>query len=221
MGAVGRMRGLALVLGLVAASCGGSGGNNDNGVSFRAVGFFQGQLQGGRCQVPTASNAIADQSIDLPLDSAVLDSGYPAGIFFCRGFLWLENNLATEAVVVNSLDLEYEIPGARVGIPSNSVPIGARILPVPPATTDQSGGQTTQNPFGPQNVYIGQPEAQLIPASLVLFLRQNRQTLPQLPYAMVIHATAHGQTDAGDSLTSNEVNYTVTWNEDTLTTTSQ
>ena len=218
MGAVGRMCGVALVLGLMVAGCGDNGGNNDNGVSFRAVGFFQGTLQGGRCQVPTASSAIADQSNDLPLDSPALDSGYPANIFFCRAFLWLENNFATQAVVVNNLDLVYEIPGARIGIPSTSVPIGARILPIPPATTDQSSGQTTTSPFGPQNVYIGQPEAQLIPASLVLFLRQNRQVLPQLPYPMVIHVTAHGQTDAGDSLTSNEVNYTVTWNQDTLST---
>ena len=212
MGAVGRMVGVALGLGLIAASC-GSGGGNDNGVSFRAVGFFQGQLQGGRCQVPTASNAIADQSIDLPLDSSFVDTGYPADIFFCRAFLWLESNLVNQSIVVDQLDIEYEIPGARIGIPSNTVPIGARLNPV-------NASETVQNPFGPPNVYIGQPEAQLVPASLVLFLRQNRQTLPQLPYAMTIHVTARGRTDAGENLDSNEVNYTVTWNQDTLSTTT-
>jgi hypothetical protein len=208
VGAVGRIIKAVLVVGLFVVGCGGDSGDNDNGIAFRAVGFFQGTLNEGICTVPTANEAIADQSNNLVLDSALLDSGYPAGAFFCRGYLWLENNLRNQAVVVDRLDFEYEIPGSRIGVPDHSSSVGIRINPI---NTDP---ETSPSPFGPPNVYIGIPEAQMIPASLVLFLRQNRQALPQLPYTMIVKMTAHARSDAGDGFDSNEVRYTVTWEQD-------
>ena len=118
------------------------------------------------------------------------------------------NNLVNQAVVVDRLDFEYEIPGSRISIPPNSSSVGIRINP---ANADPD---TSPSPFGPPNVYIGLPEGQIVPASLVLFLRQNRQTLPQLPYTMIVKMTAHARTDAGDGLDSNEVSYTITWEQD-------
>ena len=207
MGAVGRIMTMALVVGLFVVGCGDSS-NNDNGISFRAVGFVQGQLNENKCTFPTAGTAIADQSQNLTLDSASVDSGYPAGVFFCRAYLWLENNLVNQALVVDRLDFDYEIPGARIGVPAHSSSVGIRINP---ANADAT---TSPSPFGPPNVYIGLPEAQMVPASLVLFLRQNRQTLPQLPYTMIIKMTAHSRSDAGQSLVSNEIRYTITWEQD-------
>jgi hypothetical protein len=208
VGVVGRIMTIALV-GLFVVGCGDSGDNdNDNGVSFRAVGFFQGTFQDNRCETPTANQAIADPSNNLILDSPLVDSGYPAGVFFCRAYLWLENNLVNQAVVVDRLDFEYEIPGSSIGIPPHSSSVGIRINPA------GSDPDTSPSPFGPPNVYIGLPEAQIVPASLVLFLRQNRQTLPQLPYTMIVKMTAHARTDAGDGLDSNEVGYTITWEQD-------
>jgi hypothetical protein len=198
---------IALV-GLFVVGCGGDGDDNDNGIAFRAVGFFQGTFQDNRCEVPTANEAIADPSNNLILDSEFVDSGYPAGVFFCRGYLWLENNLLNQAVVVDRLDFEYEIPGSRISIPPHSSSVGIRINP---ANADPD---TSPSPFGPPNVHIGITEGQLVPASLVLFLRQNRQTLPQLPYTMIIRTTAHARTDAGEGLVSNEVGYTITWEQD-------
>ena len=203
MEVVGRIMGLVLVVGLILHGCGSDGGNNDNGVSFRAVGFFQGQVQNNQCQVPTADTAIADQSIELALDDSSVDAGYPSGIFLCRAYLWLESNLDKQGMTVNRLDFEYEIPGTRIGIPTNSSSIGVRLNPAD-ANPDQS-----PSPFGPPNVYIGQPSGQVVPASLILFLRQNRQVLPQLPYVMIVHVTAQGRTDAGENLTSNVINYTI------------
>ena len=218
MGAVGRIVMMALIVGVLVVGCGDSNNDNDNGIAFRAVGFFQGQLQENRCQTPTASNAIADQSENLTLDSPLVDSGYPAGVFFCRAYLWLENNLVKQALVVDRLDFEYEIPGSRIGVPAHSSSVGIRINPAPVATSDNPPPGTPSpppdSPFGPPNVYIGLPEAQLVPASLVLFLRQNRQTLPQLPYTMIVKMTAHANSDAGQSLTSNEISYTITWDQD-------
>ena len=204
MGVVGRIMGLVLVGGLLATGCGDSG-NNDNGISFRAVGFVQGTFSDNKCSVPTASSAIADQSNNLSLDNASVDSGYPAGSFFCRAYLWLENNLLRQALVVDRLDFEYEIPGSRIGLPSHSSSVGIRINP---------SDSTVTSPFGAPNVYIGLPEAQIVPASVVLFLRQNRQSLPQLPYTMIVKMTAHARSDAGQDYTSNELRYTITWEQD-------
>lgn len=208
MGVVGRMLGVVLIMGLIGVGCGDGG--NDNGISFRAVAVLQGEFNQGQCQVPVADEAIADQSINLPLDSSFVDSGYPADIFFCRGFIWLENNLTGQAIVVDRFDFEYEIPGARIGIPAHSSSIGVRINP---ANADP---EISPSPFGPPNVYIGQPDAQMVPASLILFLRQNRQVLPQLPYPMIIHIKARGRTDAGEHLTSNEIRYTIQFTPGTL-----
>ena len=203
MEAVGRIIGLVLVVGLILHGCGSDGGNNDNGVSFRAVGFFQGKIQQDQCQVPVADSAIADQSNDLQLDSPLVTNGYPSGVFLCRAYLWLQNDLSKQAMTVNRLDFEYEIPGARIGIPANSSSTGIRL------NSADADPDKFPSPFGPPNVYIGQPDGQLVPASLILFLRQNRQLLPQLPYVMLIHITAQGRTDAGENLTSNEISYTI------------
>jgi len=198
---------LIIVGGLLVIGCGDSG-DNDNGISFRAVGFFQGTFNDGRCTVPTATTAIADQSNNLVLDSAQVDSGYPAGVFFCRAYLWLENDLVGQAIVVDRLDFEYEIPGSRISLPSHSSSVGIRINP---SDTDPA---KAPNPFGAPNIYIGLPEAQIVPASVVLFLRQNRQSLPQLPYTMIVKMTAHAQSDSGHGYVSNEVRYTITWEQE-------
>ncbi|MGE0825024.1 MAG: hypothetical protein AB7G75_16050 [Candidatus Binatia bacterium] len=207
MGAAGRRLGTALLLGLMVVGC-GNDGDNDNGIAFRAVGFFQGQVQDNRCQVPTSDSAIADQSVDIELDSSFVDSGFPQGIFLCRAYIWLENNLRNQSIVIDRLDFEYEIPGSRIGIPANSSSVGIRLNPA------NANADNQPSPFGPTNVYIGQPEAQIVPASVVLFLRQNRQVLPQLPYTMIVRVVARGQTDAGQRLTSNELRYTIQWSQE-------
>jgi len=196
--AVGRILGMVLVVGLIVAGCGEGG--NDNGISFRAVGILQGELQDNKCQVPQADEAIADQSIEIPLDHPALNFGFPTGVFLCRGYIWLENNLNGQAIVVDRFDFEYEIPGARIGIPSHSSSVVVRINPA---------DSTVPSPFGPPNTYIGQPDAQMVPANLILFLRQNRQVLPELPYPLIVRITTRGRTDAGERVTTNEIRYTI------------
>jgi hypothetical protein len=217
VGAVGRVLGVVFILGLSAVGCGGGGGGgdeNDQGISFRAVGIFQGEQQEDQCEVPTTENQIADTGIAVPLDGAVfpppapdqLIGGYPdsnAALSFCRGFIQLDNDLNNQAIVVERFDFVYEIPGSRIAIPENSAPTGFRINP---ANADP---EANPNPFGQVNTIFIQLNGQLIPSTLVLFLRQNQQSLPALPYVMIIHVTARGRTDSGDVLVTNEVRYTV------------
>jgi hypothetical protein len=200
---------IVLLAGLIGVGCGNEG-ENDQGISFRAVGLYIGDISESKCTAPTTDKAIADQGIALPLSDTRLDFGYPNNstdaFFACHGYLWLENNLTSQSIVVDRVDFEYEIPGARISIPSSSAPIGVRINP-PPADSS-SGGGTTQNPFGQVNVHLGQLTGQLVPAHLIEFLRQNQPSLPQLPYVMIIHITARGRSDSGDLMVSNETRYT-------------
>jgi hypothetical protein len=207
VGAVGRGIGVALVVvGLGVFGCGDN--DNDQGISFRAVGILQGEQQQDQCQVPTADSAIADAGISIPLNSPLVDNGYPDSfsvLSFCRGFLQLENNLNDQAVVVDRFDFEYEIPGARIAVPANSAPTGVRINP---ANADPS---QTPAPFGQVNAVVVQLDGQLVPSTLVQFLRQNQPSLPALPYVMIIHIKARGRTDSGDRIQTNEVRYTIEW----------
>ncbi len=208
MEAVGRVVGLALILGLICASCGSN--ENDQGSSFRAVGIFQGTVETNKCTAPVANKAIADQSIALQLNDPFIDTGFPnstTGFFLCRGYIWLENNLDDQSIVIDRIDFDYEIPGAHISVPSSSSVVGFRI---PPANADPA---KVVNPFGQVNIYLGHLEGQLVPASLLLFLRQNQPSLPALPYNMVIHITARGRTDSGDLLVTNEIRYSVQWTQ--------
>ena len=206
MEAVGRVVGIALIVGLACASCGS--GENDQGIVFRAVGIFQGERQQAQCEVPTTENQITDGSVVLILESQLVDGGYPDStsiLSFCRGFIELENNLNDQAITVDRIDFQYEIPGARVSIPSNSALVGWRLNP---ANADPD---TNPNSFGQVNVIFAQLDGQLIPSTLVAFLRQNQPSLPQLPYSMLIRLTARGRSDSGDTVETNEIRYSVQW----------
>jgi len=101
------------------------------------------------------------------------------------------------------VDFEYEIPGAHIAIPPNSMPIGFRINPA------DADPEQDPSSFGQVNVVFFQLAGQIVPASLVFFLRQNRLSLPDLPYVMIVHITVVGRTDAGGALVTNETRYTV------------
>lgn len=211
METVRRIVGIALCIGLMGFVGCGNDGENDQGVSFRAVGVFQGEVSEGKCTVPTADKAIADAGIAFPLNATSLDLGYPNdGLFFCRGYIWLQNDLHNQSVVVDRIDFSYEVPGSRLSIPSSSFPVGIRINPAKPDPAKE-GSAAPQNPFGPENVYIGQLDGQMVPARIIAFLRQNQPSLPALPYVMIVHLTARGRSDSGELMISNEIRYTIEW----------
>lgn len=213
MGTVRRIMSFALLVGLIGmVGCGSDGHNNDQGIVFRAVGLFSGDQSESKCTVPTTSKAIADQGVSLPLNDPRLNFGYPNSVsdvfFLCQGYIWLENDLVNQAIVVDSIDFEYEIPGAKIKIPSNSEPTGIRINP------SNADPDTNQNPSGQVNVFIGQLTGQLVPAHLIAFLRQNLDSLPKLPFVMIIHIKAKGRTDTGDHIVTNETRYTFEFTKD-------
>ena len=207
MGTVRRIVSIALFAGCICIGCGSGGDNNDQGVSFRAVGLFIGDVSESKCTAPTTDKAIADAGLSLPLELPQLDLGYPNvadAFFLCHGYIWLQNDLEQQAIVVDRIDYEYEVPGSRISIPSSSAPVGFRINPA-------DAPEGTINPFGQVNVFLGQLTGQIVPPQIISFLRQNEPSLPQLPYVMIVHITARGRTDSGDIIESNEIRYTIEW----------
>lgn len=206
MGTVRHIVSVALIMGLMGVGC-GQEGNNDQGVSFRAVGLFIGDVSETRCTAPTTEKAIADPGISMPLNLPDLNLGYPNvlnAFWLCHGYIWLQNDMQHQAIVVDRIDYTYEVPGARISIPSFSAPVGFRINPA-------GASDDTQNPFGQVNVFLGHLTGQIVPPHIIAFLRQNQPSLPQLPYVMIVHITARGRTDSGDVMVSNEIRYTIEW----------
>ena len=70
--------GLAVLAAVGGGGCGSEGGDgNDQGIAFRAVGFFQGEVEEGKCTIPTAQSAIVDTAFAISLDSPFLNPGFP------------------------------------------------------------------------------------------------------------------------------------------------
>jgi hypothetical protein len=199
-----RWTGLACVLALV-AGCGGSGGNNDQGIVFRAGGTFRtlASISAGvvTCTEPaTLSGVISDVSGSISLFGTPY---YPNGDPDrdpCGGKLALINSLTSQSINVQFVKIEYDVPGAAVQVPDAQVNVG---LVVPPASCD-SCTDTGQ----PGLVYLSL-FSQLINETTMAFLQTNVNRLPATPFQMNLFITASGQSDQGTNYETNAVGYTI------------
>jgi len=201
-----RWGGLALALALV-AGCGGSGGNNDQGIVFRASGFFRSvtNITPDRitCTEPlTVDSAISDTSGTISLTTTVVypDSGDPVGDP-CGGQLGLQNNLTRQSINVQFVTVRYEVAGSAVQVPTQVFNTG---ITIPSATCE---GCTSSGEDG--LVYLSLI-GRLVPEVTMTFLNQNVNRLPATPYQMDIYVTASGQSDQGTNYETNEIGYTLT-----------
>lgn len=201
--------GMGLLSTLVLVGCGGSGGGdgeNDQGIVFRAVSFVKGPAtidqEQIRCTEPTVQNAIVDTSwvFDIERNRFFPDpnsgSGNP-----CGGYIALQNNLSTMAMNVQEITVRYEISGAGIPAPENSISFGLRINAT--SSTDESSS-------GQNNLAYSQLIGQMIPEQMVTWLQQNQNRLPSMPYSMNAFFRAKGQADNGTRYTSNELSYQFT-----------
>ena len=197
--------GMVLLAGLW--GCGGGGdGSNDQGIVFRAVSFVRGpesiDIDQIRCTEPTTQNAIIDTSWVIELDSTDFfpDRNDPFGNP-CGGFIALENDLSVQAVNVTQIGVDYEIPGAGIVPPSNTISTGVRINPT--TTTDEA-------PSGQVNLVYAQLTGQMIPEFIMTWLEQNRNVLPTTPYSMSATFRAFAISDDGTRYISNPISYQFT-----------
>ena len=193
---------------------------NPNGMVFRAIGIFQGQVEEGRCRVPVMNQAIADNSgavcrdateFVFPDGSVSVEPTYmypmfgPEFIDFCGGFIALQNNMINQAINVEKVRVRYRIPG--LGFPvlcrsqrSFKLYTGQRIDPVNSVNT---------GPFGAVNVVF----MQMLPIYSQQFLdclRDPARGDVQAPVTVVAKIRAFGQLDDGRSIKSNRAQYSLT-----------
>jgi hypothetical protein len=225
----GRVFGAA-VLAVVLAAGAALADNNPNGVVFRAVGWFQGKgeitTQNIQCEVPTISTAIADGFFSFGMWNTYgaetlffPDPNHPFGDP-CGGWIQLQNNLLTQAIQLDHIDLTYKIEGAsrfRGMVPQrNGFPIACRQLrrdtafvgaimnPIT-STQDLSGS-------GSPNVTFIQLNP-LVTPQMIYCLRSQYAPLPPDTFVslpLTIRATAVGFSDAGDTYRSNTIAYHLT-----------
>lgn len=202
------LSGLACVLAL-AAGCGGSSGNNDQGIVFRAAGIFRTQtnITPDRitCTEPiTVESAISDTSGSISLSTTRFypDRRDPLGDP-CGGQLALQNNLTRQSINVQFVTIDYEVAGSAVQVPTYVANTG---ITIPPPTCEDclfSSGQ-------PGLVYLLFNEGGLVPEQIITFLNQNVNRLPAPPYQMNLNITASGQSDQGTNYETNITGYTIT-----------
>ena len=169
---------------LVAATWNGCGSSNDQGISFRALGFFADETgtagDAGRCASLFDSTIIPDPS----------DPGNGGA------FLGLENVLV-QGININRVDLSYRINGANLSIPNDVFALSTRL-----------GPSSGQEPGNSPRIFT---QIILVSPSIFQFLNDNSSRLPDLPFSMVALAEAVGTSDAGDEFRTNRVSYQISF----------
>lgn len=177
----GRLVAVAAVV--AAVGLGGCGTSNDQGISFRAIGWFEDG---------TASAGDTGDAIDINTDDTVPSDDDGDGELD-GGFLGLENNML-QGINVERVDLSYVVSGSSLNIPSDAFPLSVRLGP--------ASGQEQSSPRGFFQIIIVSPQT-------IEFLDQNRSRLPEFPFTLVARASAIGVTDSGDPFRTNTISFTV------------
>lgn len=190
-----------LVLVVVASfgGCGDSGVNNDQGASFLAMGFFD-----------DATGQVGRTGDILPLFSDIALDGTNDMQYWT--FIGLTNRLSSQFIRVVRVDCSYKVEGSFINIPSDSYGFSTVIGPggEPPAGANAGGNNGGAGNDGagnlPTTVYAG---FQLLSPDIFTFLNNNRSFLPSLPFRMVATCSATGVTQAGNTMTTNPLNFFV------------
>ena len=174
---------------LAAASWSGCGGSsNDQGISFRSLGYFMDSTgttgQSGTCASLTDDNTVPTINSDGTLNG---------------GFLGLQNSML-QGINLNFVNLSYQVSGSSLAIPSDVFALGGRLGP---ANNSESSPPT------------GFFQTLIVSPAIFEFLNQNRSRLPQPPFSMVVFTTATGTADNGDVFTTQTVNFQVLFVDDT------
>jgi hypothetical protein len=184
----------------VMASCGGTGTNNDQGTSFLGLGFFldtSGTI--GLDEIAVALFA------DSPSQSAVTLNGQTLDAAAAGAFLGVQNRLTAQFLRVTQITCLYDIPGSSIPQIEDSSTFSSVLAPSPGvggAAADPTGGVATP---GGSTGYLG---FSLFSTDLIAYLNSITNDLPQLPFRMIVTCRATGISQAGDVLTTNDVQIT-------------
>ncbi|MFN8390496.1 MAG: hypothetical protein U0136_09425 [Bdellovibrionota bacterium] len=190
---------LTSLVALGAVSCGGYSSNNDQGTSFLAYGWFA-DTQG--------TTGETGQTVVLGQDAPVANLAATGGIVGDGNIVFthigLQNRLSSQFIRVVRVDCSYDIPGASslLQIPNDSFNSSNVIA---------AAGDDANNPGGPQagegsTVVMG---FDIVSTDIMSYINVNRNLLPELPFRLNVTCSAVGVTQAGDTLTTNELVYPI------------
>jgi len=229
-----RLRSLVAVV-LTATSLAAPAYGSNDGLSFRAMGFYKGvesiSEDSITCEIPTVSTAIADGGFQMgmwntfDLSTAVETVSYPDAINPfgnpCGGWMQLQNNMRTQGINVTRVVLRMKVLGANRfrdqvptkrgwpmacrGLEKQVLFLGARMDPFGAPTTGGSGSGQ------PNTVFL-----QLLPMMSPQALACVRDQYSPLPaetltsLSVAFRARAFGMTDAGEKIQTQTARYTLT-----------
>lgn len=184
---------------LALAAC-GSGGSNDQGISFRALGVFR------------EDEKFAPETDEFDPEDPMDDTGRMISLANTTsiasdvngdgdvdgGHIGLQNNL-DQSINVQGVQVEIFIPAARLPNPvaTDFVPLAVTLGP---AVADDQGVRTPTRSFS-QTFFVS--------SDVMAFLNQNVTLLPVTPFNMNVVMTITGISDSGDSFDTNEITYNV------------
>lgn len=173
----------------------GSSTNNDQGASFLAFGWSNlvdksPNVSGLEVALAPDSPVLATAN-GLPLDGSRLSVG-----------MALENRLSTQFIRVVRIDCSYDLQGASISIPDDSLNVSAVLAPTSETGTTESGANTTLGTESGNVAYIAFP---VVSTDIISYLNVNRNSLPELPFRMTAVCKAVGITQAGDTIETNEL----------------
>lgn len=191
-----------IVAAIALASCGGGGGSNDQGVSFRALGVFQETLEQqapAADTLPTPELAVGDTGRTIILSQTQV---FPTDVNrdgdLDGGFLGFQNLLASQRLNVTGAHVELLVPGALINpVATDFVPIALTLGPAVVGLNEEA-----QNVAYAQTLFVS--------PDVLAFLNQNPSLLPTPPYQINVVMTATAVSDGGETYESNEFTYAIT-----------
>lgn len=180
--------------------CGSS--NNDQGVAFTFLGYFQeaGDRSGEMPEGLVGLSAPLSDTINQESASASHGGALTA-------FVGLQNNLSGQFIRVKRIYFSYAIAGASLQPPDTSLPLSGVIGPGK-SNEDEDDEQdansslpdTFREDAGPRYFV----ETLVVPPAVMSWLSFNRDSLPELPFTMVVTAQIEGIASGADVLRTNK-----------------
>ena len=167
----------------------GSASNNDQGISFTMLGYSVAATTTSTTGCSTTPNLSGGV---FALGSTAESEGSTNVVF---GGVVVKNNLTTQFVRPQSLALEFLIPGASIIPPTTTVPYGGVVA--------KAGGLLCGT-------------VALVPPQILSWMNLNRNSLPELPFLLIVRGQVTGTTSSGDVLTTNPVDIGFTVTEDNV-----
>src|SRR5262249_26357573 len=163
----GRIFGSVAVFAFIvaAASWSACGSSNDQGISFRSLGYFA-DSTGTVGQTGTCASLTNDTQVPTVNSDGT----------FNGGFLGLQNSML-QGINLDFANLSYRVNGSSLSIPSDVFALGGRLGP---ANNSESSPPTSFN------------QILIVSPAIIQFLNQNRSRLPQTPVSTLVVKTATG-----------------------------